>query len=149
MKNNLMKNLTITNIVIICLVFPLAVLGLVGVECLSESFNALTITSVSLILLIALASGAIDIVRGVFGKKSNALSKKIDARKTMIIYLTFGIILLFLTISVGTMLVLYFLAGLGRYVSIIAMVIIAALDLLTGIASLITDCIAINDLRKK
>ncbi len=148
MKNKLMKNLTIANIIIICLVFPFAMLGLVGVEYLDESFNALTITSVSLILLLALASGTIDIVRGVLGKRSNAISKKIDARKTMIIYLTFGIVSLFLTFSIGTMLILYFIAGLGYYVSIPVMVIVAALDLLTGIASLITDCIGINDLRK-
>lgn len=145
MNNKLIKNITITNVVLVCFAIVLVVLAL-----LCSAFNATIIAIIFLVLaaLMAITSATFDFIKSNFAKKGNDFCKKIPPRPAKIAYLVFGITMVSCIAIALLFLLLYFTTRIHTEVGIGIPIGMGIVAILTGVASLIADSIAINEWRK-
>lgn len=147
MNNKLIKNLTITNIVLVCLVPVLAFIAIMFIGPWNK--GEVSIGCIGVIVAIAIISAVFDFIKSNFGKKGNNFCKKLPACKTKIAYLVFGIVIVSCIVLAGLSILLYYLHVIRSDAGIVLPFVFGGIALLAGIGSLVTDSMAINEWRKK
>ncbi len=94
--------------------------------------------------MIALACGVLYIIKAQLGKKGIAQSQKIDARKTRIMFLVYGIIVIVFMIFVGIIAILFTAGVQGIGILVTIMIVFAILTFIIGLVTLIIDSIVVN-----
>lgn len=146
MNNKLIKSITITNVVLVCLV-PIIVL-FIALSIMIWNIGQIAVALFIVVAVITIINAVFDFIKSDFCKKGNNLCEKIPASKTRIAYLVFGITIsfCFIMVVIGIILCNYELIKIRN--DFLIPLIFAIFAFFIGIASLVIDSIAINEWRK-